>query len=180
MTKERKYLMLGGCLLLLAGIIYRFYPFGFEYLNGDSDIALKQKKVIKYRLELQQKPNIDKHLMALNKVAGESANVFLKGTTPALAAVDIQNILNNIAEKVGVSISRMDIQKEQKLEEDKIVIIRVGFKITSTTRQLRDMLYHIETSGKLIRIIDIQANAQRNKTPEEIVSSITVEGFIHE
>jgi len=166
--------------LLLAGFVYRFYPFGFEFLNGTSDLALKQKKIAKYSAAIQQKPYIDKHLMALNKIVGESANLFLKGATPALAAVDIQNTLNSIAEKVGISISRIDVQKEKKLEKENIVSIHVAFRIASTTRQLRDLLYHIEASEKLIRIIDIQANVQKNKNPEEIASSITVEGFIRE
>ncbi len=166
--------------MLLAGFVYRFYPFGFEFLNETSDLALKQKKIAKYSAAIQLKPHIDKHLMALNKIAGESTNLFLRGTTPALAAVDIQNTLNSIAEKVGISISRMDVQKEKKLEKDNIVSIQVAFRITSTTRQLRDLVYYIETSEKLIRIIDIQANVQKNKGPEEIASSITVEGFIRE
>lgn len=166
--------------MLLAGFIYRFYPFGFEFLNGSADLALKQKRIAKYSLAIQQKPYIDKHLATLSKTAGESAGLFLKGSTPALAAVDIQNTLNGIAEKVGVSVSRMDVQKEKKLEKENIVSIQVGFRITSTTRQLRDLIYYIEASGKLIRIIDIQANVQRNKIPEEIASSIMVEGFIRE
>jgi len=166
--------------LLLAGFIYRFYPFGFEFLDGTSDLALKQKKIVKYSEAIQQKPYIDKHLIALSKIAGESAKLFLKGSTPALAAVDIQNTLNGIAEKVGVSVSRMDVQKEKKLEKDNILSIQVTFRITSTTRQLRDLIYYIEASEKLIRIVNIQANVQNNKTPEEIVSSITVEGFIRE
>lgn len=166
--------------MLLAGFIYRFYPFGFEFLNGSSDLALKQKRIAKYSLAIQQKPYIDKHLATLSKIAGESAHLFLKGATPALAAVDIQNTLNGIAEKVGVSVSRMDVQKEKKLEKENIVSIQVAFRITSTTRQLRDLMYYIEASEKLIRIIDIQSNVQRNKIPEEIASNIMVEGFIRE
>ena len=180
MTKERKYILIGGCLLLLFGLICRFYPFGFEFLNGNAGIALKQKRILKYNVAVQQKPNIEKHLMKLNKITADSVNVFLKGTTPALAAVDIQNTLNRIAEKVGISISRIDIQKEKKLEEDEIISIPVRFRITSTTRQLRDMIFYIESSEKLIRIIDIQSNARKKKFPEHINSSITIEGFIRE
>ncbi|MCK5099591.1 MAG: hypothetical protein KAR45_15895, partial [Desulfobacteraceae bacterium] len=84
MTKERKYILIGGCLLILFGLIYRFYPFGIDFFNGDSGTALKLKKIQKYSAAAQQKPYIEKYLMKLNKVSATSENVFLKGTTPAL------------------------------------------------------------------------------------------------
>ena len=180
MTKQRKYILIAGSLLLLIGAVYRFYPFGFAFLDGTSNLAFQQKKIAKYRVAVKQKPYIDKHLQALKKTADQAANQFLRGSTPALAAVDIQNTLNSIAEKVGISISRMDIQKEKKIEENNLVSIQVMFRIRSTTRQLRDLIYYLESSEKLIRIIDIRANVQRNKVPEEILSGITVEGFIRE
>ncbi len=180
MTKERRYILIGGCLLVLFGLIYRFYPFGIDFLESDSGFELKLKKIQKYSAAVKQKPYIEKYLMKLNKVSAASLNVLLKGTTPALGAVDIQNTLNQIAQKVGVNITRIDIRKAKKLDADEIISIPVRFTITSTTRQLRDMIFFIESSPKLIRIIDIQSKVGQKKYPEYIRSTITVEGFIRE
>jgi len=180
MTKERKYILIAGCLFIFLGLIYRFYPFGFDSFGDSPGIALKLKKIQKYTGVVNQKSYIEKYLTKLNKVYASSVNLFLMGSTPALGAVDIQNTLNKIAQKVGADIRRIDIRKAKKIENAGITRVPVRFSMTTTTRQLRDMIFHIESSPKLIRIINIQLSVAGKKLPESIRSTITVEGFIRE
>ncbi len=180
MTKERKYILIAGCFLLLVGVVYRYYPFEFEFFNDASQIAIKQKKIQKYSAVIQQKPYIDKLLLRVNSVAAKSANVFLKGKTPALAAVDIQNILNRIAERVDINIIRIDVRKKKQKKKEGIIRIPVNFRMSSTTEQLRDFIFYIRSSEKLIRIIDIKVNRKNKKGIEQVSSNITLEGFIRE
>lgn len=180
MTKERKYLFLCGAVLLLAGLVYRFYPFDAGLTGSRENLALKQRKIIKYSSVVQQKESVEKHIKNLNRIVAASSKQILKGSTPALAAVDIQNILNQIADRVEISISRIDIKKETRIKGENIISIPVRFNIVSTTGQLKDMVYHIESSEKLLRIVDIKSNVLKKKYPEQIRSTITVEGFIRE
>lgn len=180
MTKERKYLYLCGAVLLLAGLVYRFYPSDVGLTGFREGFALKQRKIIKYSSVVGQKESVEKHLKKLNKIVASSVKQFLKGSTPALAAVEIQNILNQIADKVEISISRIDIKKETREKGETIISIPVRFNIVSTTTQLKDMIYYIESSDKLLRIVDMKSNVLKKKHPEQIRSTITIEGFIRE
>lgn len=180
MTKERKYILIVGLILLIFGVMYRFYPSDLGLINRTSDHSLKEKKIFKYSEILGQKTDVEKHLKKLEQMAEKTNALFLKGDTSSLAAVNIQNILNQTANKVGLSISRIDIGKENKLEEKGVIGIPVSLRIVSTTKQLRDMIYHIESSKKMLRIIEINSNVLRQRKPEQINSKITVEGYIRE
>jgi len=180
MTKERKYLFLCGAVLLLAGLVYRFYPSDAGLTGSRESLALKQRKIIKYSSVVQQKGSLEKHLKKLSKIVAASSQQFLRGSTPALAAVDIQNILNQIADRVEISIPRIDIKKEVSIKGESIISIPVSFNIVSTTGQLKDMIYYIESSEKLLRVVDIKSDVLKKQYPEQIKSTITIEGFIRE
>lgn len=180
MTKEKKYILIIGSLLLFVALIYRYSFFGVEFFSENQELELKQKKILKYEAAVQQKKYIEKYLVKLNRASAESEKIFLKGTTPALGAVDIQNTLNTIAQKVGINIQRIDIRKTKSLKGKNMISIPVRFTMNSTTRQLRDMIFYIENSKKLLRIINLTSNVRRVRHPERVDSSVTVEGFIRE
>ncbi len=180
MTKERKYLIVCGVVLLLAGFVYRFYPFNMGTAGSGLSIELKQKKIAKYSSTVKNRAAVEKHLESLKKKIASSSGRYLAGTTPALAAVDIQNIIGKIAEKTGVGIDRVDVKKEKKKEDSSVVSIPVRFTVTTTTRQLRDMIYWIESSEKLLRIIELSSTVGKIAYPEQIRTNVTVEGFFLE
>ncbi len=109
MNKERKYILIGGAILLLIGAIYRFFPEIEAFQPSGEEIVLKQKKLIKYRQTVEERSQTDAKLIALNRSLERSEAGLLNGETPALAAVDIQNILNQIASKSKVEVKAMRV-----------------------------------------------------------------------
>ncbi len=184
MTKERKYILICGAILLICAAIYRFAPDfeGFDSL--EQEIALKEKKLKKYHQILQESGELNTKLNSLNRTLDRVESKLLSGQTPALAAVDIQNILNDIAGRTGVEINTMRVlkPKDESEEENPVgnqyLAIPVQITINATTRQLKEILYKIENSLKLLRITDMRIRLTNVKQVEKIYSTLTVEGFM--
>jgi len=178
MSKERKYLLMGGGVLLVLGVLYRFFPVIQDLKPAGSEIIFKKQQIAKYCQKIQKRKNLESRRIALNRNLGRAESGLLAGETPALAAVDIQNILSDITRKIDIEIKTMRVIKSIDLENMNYVSIPVQFTLKSTVRQLKDMLYQIETSNKFLIISKMKIRNTSGKQPEQISSTITVSGLL--
>ena len=103
----------------------------------------------------------------------------LDGETPALAAVDIQNILNEITGKSELEVLTMRVLKAESEEEDLYTTVPVQITIRCTVRQLKEVVYQVESASKLLRISDFRVRVVRGKKEEgQVQATLTVEGFM--
>jgi len=175
-TKERKYLLIAGSVLLLLGVLYRFSPTLQDLKPTESEIVLKKKKILKYRNEVLKEPQLQSHLAALNRNVKQDDFGLLSGKTPALSAVEIQNALNEVSGEIDINIDTMRVLKPVDLENMDYLSVPVQFSFKSTIRQLEKLLYKIESSPKIITVT--QMSIRRISTdPEKIQSTLTVSGF---
>jgi hypothetical protein len=72
----------------------------------------------------------------------------------------------------------MRVIKSIDLENMNYVSIPVQFTLKSTVRQLKDLLYQIETSNKFLIISNMKIRNISGKQPEQIESTITVSGLL--
>ncbi len=178
MTKERKYILIGGLILLLAGAIYRFFPevpgFGFN-----DAIKLKERKIIKYQRALEQKNKLDAKIKALTKAVAKAESGLLTGGTQAISAVEIQNILNEIAGVTGVEIKSMRVLRSKKPKpEDFIVAIPIWVRAVASIGQIKSMLYKIENNRKILKITKFRIRVNNPKNHDEFQTEFTVTGFM--
>ncbi|MCK5541754.1 MAG: hypothetical protein KAI40_03610 [Desulfobacterales bacterium] len=182
LSKERKYILIVGGALLFVGLLYRGSPFFFDIFSGSEEIAVKTRKLIKYRQAVQVQNKLEETLRVLNQTLARAESSLLVGDTPALCAVDIQNILNEIANSTKIEIKTMLVLKPKQKKEMKYMSISVKFFISSTIEQLKGALYRIASSPKKMKVKDIEIRTGgRNKDQvEQIDSTITVVGFMKE
>ena len=178
MSKERKYLLMGGGVLLVLGVLYRFFPVIQDLKPAGSEIIFKKQQIAKYCQKIQKGKNLESRRIALNRNLGRAESGLLAGETPALAAVDIQNILSDITRKIDIEIKTMRVIKSIDIENMNYVSIPVRFTLNSTVRQLKDLLYQIETSNKFLIISKMKIRNTSGKQPEQISSTITVSGLL--
>ncbi|OQX25213.1 MAG: hypothetical protein BWK80_16790 [Desulfobacteraceae bacterium IS3] len=182
MNRERKYILIVGAVLLLVGVIYRFLPEfeGFQPMNDE--IVLKQRKVLKYQQMVQERNALQEEQLALNRALERAESGLLTGETPALAAVDIQNILNDIAGRSKVEVSAMrvlqPVEPEEKATVKDYLTIPVQITFNTSVRQLKEILYRIETSLKLLRVSEMRVRLGNIKQAEKVFATLTVEGFM--
>ncbi len=177
-TKERKYLLIGGMILLMIGAVYRFYPYFNIFNTLDDEIGMKQSKILKYQQKVQQRSAYEAQHVAFGRLLERAHTSLLNGKTPALAAVDIQNVLNSIAGRHDVEIKTIRVLKPKESEETDYMTIAVQFDVTSTIIQLKDILYGIESAEQFLRVTSIRIKIKRGKQADLISSSVKVEGFI--
>ncbi|HBN26164.1 MAG TPA: hypothetical protein DD405_01680, partial [Desulfobacteraceae bacterium] len=176
--KNRKYLFVGVTVLFLVVIFYRMFPVVQGLHLPEAEIALKQKMLEKYKASLLDKEILEGRLESLKLKVEDLEKSLLPGATPALAAVQVQNILQGIMAKSNVEIKSMRVLSPSKDSDSPYINVSVQFSIQSTNRELKEILYKIGTSSSFLRIKDIRIRT-RNKAKTGWLSSVlTVEGLM--
>jgi len=179
MNRERKYILIIGVIVLLAGAVYRFLPDNPGALfSGSREISLKEKKLARYRETVQEKEHLEAELRRLQTELNLFESKLLSGGTPALAAVEIQNIVNEIAARGETEIQSMQILPSRILKDSPYVPVPVQVTMSGSVRQLKDILYQIENSQKILKISSIRIRPQHRRQSDGVQSEFTVEGFM--
>jgi len=177
-TKEIKYILIGGAVLLFFGLIYRFYPSIHGLVSISDEIGIKKNHIEKYINIVNQRDRIDAKRVNLNRILNRLESRLFTGKTPSLAAVELQNILNDIAYANNIKINTMQVLKETEPEENSYIKIPVKFSFYSSVLQLKEILYEIEASSKLLIITAMNVDLSRRKQKGDIRSTITVQGVM--
>ena len=177
-NKERKYILIGGAVLLFFGMIYRFYPNIHGLVSISDEIAVKKNHIVKYLNVVNQRGRINTERVNLNRILNRLESGLFTGKTPSLAAVELQNILNEIANTNNVKINTMQVLKETEPGEHIYIKIPVRFSFNSNVLQLKEMLYEIAASSKLLIITDMNVDLLRRKQQGKIRATITVQGVM--
>ena len=179
MDKRGRYLLMVGAVLLLFGLAFWLFPFFEGIQGGETDIAAQIKRVAKYRQTVKGRGELEARLASLNKSLERAEAGFLTGKTAALAAVDIQNILNGIALGSGVAIMSTQVLSSQKLDSDLYVSVPVQLTVMATIRQLKEILYKIEASPKFFLTVErIGISVFGAGSPGQMRVDITVAGVM--
>lgn len=173
---RRKYILIVSAVLIFLGLIYRFMPSVQAIISPREEIELKEATLIKYQKMVGQARGLDKRLISLDDKLKQLESGLLTGETPALAAVEIQNILHKIARKSKVEIKRVKVLKPMEVDQKNYLGVPVEFAITLTTEQLKEILYRLGTSPKYLRVKGVRTRYTRRAG--KINSSITVTGFM--
>ena len=177
--KRRRYLLIGGAVLLLCGFVFWLFPFFEGVQNGEGDIAAQMKRVAKYRQTLKGRGELEARLASLTKTLDRAEAGLVTGKTAALSAAEIQNVLNEIAMGSGVEIKSIQVLKSPQKDTDPYVSIPVQFTVSTTIRQLKDILYKVETSPKIFLTVErIGISVVGAGGPGQIRSDITVSGIM--
>lgn len=178
--KSRKYLLMAGVFLLLVGVIYRMWP-SIQALSGtNEDILLKQKQIVKYQRVLQARGELETQVESLKKTLKKWESELFTGETPAIAAADIQKVLQEIAKKSQVEIKTVRVLKPDEAGKHQYLNIPVQLNIDGTIRHLKEFFYRIMISPKCltVRKVGLRVLQRRRSSVNTIRADITVHGFL--
>jgi hypothetical protein len=177
--KRRRYLLIAGGVLLLFGLAFWLFPFFEGIQGGETGIAAQKKRVAKYRQTVKGRGEIEARLVSLNKALERAEAGLLTGKTAALAAVDIQNVLNEIAIGTGVELRSVQVTKPQPKDTEQYVSVPVAFTVSASIRQVKDILYKIEASPKFFLTVErIGISVVGAGEPGKIRCDVTVSGIM--
>ncbi len=179
--KKRRYILLAGVVLLFCGLAFWLFPYFEGIQGGKTDIAAQKKRIAKYRQTAKGRGELEARLVSLTKSLEQAEAGLLTGKTAALAAVDIQDTLNQIVIGSGVEIKSVQVLKSQNQKQDAelYVSIPVQFTVNATIRQLKDILYKIEASSKFFLTVErIAISVSGAGSPGQMRCDINVSGIM--
>ena len=177
--KRRRYLLIAGAVLLLFGFAYWLLPYVEGIRGGETDIAAQKKRIAKYLQTVKGRGELDARVASLGKSLERAEAGLLTGKTAALAAVDIQNVLSEIAVGSGIELRSVVVPKPQPKDTEQYVSVPVAFTVSASIRQLKDLLYKIEASPKFFLTVDkIGISFSGAGSPGQIRCDVTVSGIM--
>lgn len=177
-NRERKIILGIGGLLLLAGLFYNLISADRGPVSQEELLAVKAQKVLKYREKVGTQSRLENRRQnAVNRLR-QAESGLLEAKTPALAAVDIQQQLTQIAGEIAAEIKTMRILGIEAVARGSYVAIPVEVTISSDIDQLVGLLYGIQNASRLLRIKDLAVRSAGVRRDEKILTTLTVEGFM--
>jgi len=147
-------------------------------ISSSEEIAIKKNHIEKYLKVVERKAQADQDKKYYIRAFKQAEERFLTGETVSLAAVEVQNILNDIANLSSIKFTSMRVMKPQETENEDFMKIPVQFSMKSDVIQLKEIIYQIEKSKKLLTITEIDARLSRSRKKKLIRSTITVAGIM--
>lgn len=178
MDKKRKYFLIALVVVLSVAVLFQYVPEMRSALSTDGEARLMERQVAKYREAVLKKDHLQSTLMQMDKALNRAESGLLTGNTKAIAAVDIQNILNALAEQSGVRLKTIRVLKAAAEEENVYMPIPVQITFDASIRQVKEIVYRIENANKLLRVPAVRIRLLNMKTPETVQTTLTVEGFM--
>ena len=178
LNRERKYILIAGAVLLICGLVYRFYPMFTDIFSVNEKIAVMQAQVQRYQTIIAKKKGLEKDIRSLRNRLKELEKSLLTGTTTSLAAVNLQDFIKKIAEAENIDIETMRVMSIKQKEDAKYTSVPVRFVIESNIRQLKNLLFQIESAPKLLIIRELDMDSLAHRGSGKIRSIITVEGMM--
>lgn len=176
-TRERYFVYGGIGVAILVGLIYS----GDSLIPDADDISAslenKKRLLVKSREMLQEEAAYKAKLEQYKERLQVLQRGFLQGDNPSIAGAELQKVLADIAARIGVDISRKDIQKEQKLE-DNLTKISVKIETNCQPDQLVQFIAAVQNYEKSLAIDELVINSFRMQKRYEIRPSLTVSGYI--
>jgi Tfp pilus assembly protein PilO len=178
MPKERKILLIAGAVLLLLGAVYRFYPTFGDFFGGTSEVALQARHVERYRQAAAQRQELQARNTDLSNQLDRAQQILLSAPTTALAAVDIQNAINEIAFANGLVLDSVRVQRPKEAAVEGYLEVPVTVTLKLRIRQLVDLLHRIESATQLLAVTDMNLRALPSGDPDSLNAVITISGYM--
>jgi hypothetical protein len=178
LSREQKWIITIGGILLVMASIYRFYPTIQEAASVSDEAAVKIKQIQKYKDVIAKKKGLTAEKKRLENRLDKLEASLLSGSTPSLAAVNLQDFIKKISDAEGIDIRSIRVLGARSEKEQSYILIPVTFTFRSNTRQLKNLLYQIENSPDLLIIKELSVKSLMPARPGEIEATITVEGVM--
>jgi len=179
LTKERKLLLAGGALVLLLGLIYNLAPRFADWEARDEALDLQRDTLARYRRIIAEKDALGREKRALEGLLRRSEAGLLDAKTPALAAVEIQKGLQDLAARLGAEVKSMRQREAASPDEDAPYRpVSVEVTLAASIGQLVEMLHAVETDSRVQRVLEMTLRAAAGRDEGAILATLTIEGFM--
>jgi hypothetical protein len=179
-SKRSLPILLVGIILVFIGVIYRF-SVDIQELFEDKSIEQEQMTIEKYRSFIATEKQLTAQVTEGRRILTRAQRLVMQADTPALAAVEIQDRINQFAVEQGVVIESMRFLEPMKVELPELagyLAIPVQFSLDAPLRKTIDLLYKIETADKLLTVQEMRVQAKGQPSENRISASFVICGYM--
>lgn len=173
--QRKKYILAIGSVLLILAIFYRIYPIVENVYPTDEKIALLKTQFDGCKQKLQKSKQLKSRIKQSTRMINELEPRLFRGETPALAAVEIQAILDQIVSENNVEISSVQVLEGKKAQNGLPyghVTVRLTFILTVS--KLKRILYAIESSSKFLKVTETTIRSSSRKQGDNRLLDVTM------
>jgi Type II secretion system (T2SS), protein M subtype b len=148
--------------LLAAWVVL---PFARRWQDREATIAAEQVRLGQLRALVQSQAGVQRRLDALQQARRQLRRRLLTGSTPALAASDLQTLLQSYADSSRVSLDRVDpVADPGATSAHGLPIIPVRLSGQGDIYGLTALLNRLQAGEKLLAIDEISLNVVNGGT----------------
>jgi len=177
--RDRKFLTIGMVAVALFLVFtYVISPF----IKSEQDIRerTQQREMLlqKYEKIIGQQKEIEQKLTQIKRQQGQLNKKLLKGSTPSLAAAEMQKMLEQISKKHDLELKSVKVKDAEK--EGDFLAIPLEIRLTTDLNRTRKFLADLESNQKYLIIPQLKISVQNQRDPKEVIVTIVVTGFFME
>ncbi len=174
--RDKKVLMIGALAVALFLVInYVISPF----IESENDIqgGTEQKEMLlqKYERVINQRGEIEKKLAKMKREQSDLNAKLLKGSTPSLAAAEMQKMLEKISKKYGLELKSVKVKDAE--ESGEFLAIPLEIRLTTDLNSTRKFLADLEKNSKYLIIPKLKISVKNQRDPKEVIVTLVVTGF---
>jgi len=162
-------LAVGGYLLVAEPLLTRAR-------DAQALVPAREAALERRRLRVAVRPRLAEEVATVNeRLASESARL-LPGSTPPLAAAELQKLVKERLRSGGV-----EVRSERVLPPgDQQGLQEVGLELTlvGTIRDTVAALARLERTDRLLAVKDVRIRVAASGQPRELVTTVTVAGYL--
>ena len=168
--------MIGGAALVaFLTVNYLIVPAVSSHLQVRSEYRENLQALERFQLVVEGKRRYEKKFADAEQLFTELQQQLLPGEKVAVAAADLQAMLHKAAGEAGVTIVSESIHSPKKAEG--FTQVSVELSLNSDLKKLRDFIYKIESSRKLLTVPKLSLNAAYPRVGAELQVTVVVSGY---
>jgi Tfp pilus assembly protein PilO len=152
------------------------------FMESEQDIRDRTQQLEmllqKYEKIIGQQKEIEKKLTQIKREQGQLNNKLLKGSTPSLAAAEMQKMLEQISKKHDLELKSVKVKDAEK--EGDFLAIPLEIRLTTDLNSTRKFLSDLEKNQKYLIIPQLKISVKNQRDPQEVIVTIVVTGFFME
>ena len=178
--RESTAIAVGGGVSVLALLaVFVVLPQSRRWLDREERIAMRSEQLARLEALIRREDSVRQRLADLRQARAGVGRLLLAGETPAVAASNLQLLLNRYATESRVVLDRVDAVSRTADAEGNVEEIPARVAVRGDIYGLVDLLFYLQHGEKLLVIDDLRVTGARAgmRSEELLTVSVSIHGF---
>ena len=174
--RDKRFLTVGAAALLLF-LVVNYIILPFIESEGEIRDGTEQKEVTLEKFEkiIAGRAEVEKQLAQVKKKQSQLNAKLLTGSTPSLAAAEMQKMLEKISAAHDLELKSVKVQDGEK--QGDLLTIPLEIRLQTDLDRTRKFLADIEKNQKYLVVPSLKISVQNQRDPKEVIVTMVVTGF---